>query len=70
MSRGITVEHKGYILQQGSTCPHYMIFKLDTGEWCMHSQCTKYLSEEEAREHIELYLRLIGTPEIFEGEEE
>ena len=68
--KGIIVEHKGYILQQGSTCPHYMIFEADTGKWCMHAQCTEYLTEEKARECIELYLKLIGTPEIFEGDEE
>ena len=68
--KGITVEHKGYILQQGSTCPHYMIFKADKGGCCMHAQCTEYLTEEGAREHIEMYLKLIGTPEIFEGDDE
>ena len=54
--RGITVEHNGYVLQQGSTCPHYMIFEADTQEMVMHCSCTKYLTEEQAREHIEWFL--------------
>lgn len=70
MPKGITVEHKGYVLQQGKHSPHYMIFDAKTNKCVMHCSCTRYLTEEQAREHIELYLRLIGTPEIFEEEEE
>ena len=54
--KGIIVEHKGYILQQGSTCPHYMIFKADTNECVMHCSCTKHLTEEQAREHIDIFV--------------
>ena len=59
-TKGITVEHKGYILQQGRYNPHYMIFKADTKEMVMHCSCTRYLTEEEARNHIEW---LIGLKE-------
>lgn len=54
--KGITVEHKGYILQQGSTCPHYMIFDAKTNEMVMHCSCTKYITEEEAKKHIEWFI--------------
>ena len=57
-NRGITVEHKGYILQQGSTCPHYMILKADTNERVLHASCTKYLTEEEAKKHIENFIKI------------
>lgn len=56
--KGIIVEHKGYILQQGSTCPHYMIFKADTNECVMHCPYTKYLTEEQAREHIDEFVKI------------
>jgi hypothetical protein len=58
MKRGIVVEHKGYILQQGSYSPHYMIFKADTNECVMHCSCTKYLTEEQAIEHIDRFIEI------------
>ena len=58
MKRGITVEHKGYILQQGSYSPHYMIFDAKTNECVMHCSCTKYLTEEQAREHIDRFVEI------------
>lgn len=65
--QGIAVEHKGYILQQSSYCPHYMILKADTKEMVLHASCTQYLTEEEAKKHIENYLKL---KDIDWGEEE
>ena len=56
--QGVTVEHRGYILQQGSTSPHYMIFKADNHERVLHASCTKYLSKDEAKKHIDNYLKL------------
>lgn len=57
-SKGITVEHKGFILQQGSYNPHYMIFEADTNKMVMHCSCTKYLTEEEAKQHIEWFINM------------
>lgn len=64
------VEYKGYILQQSDYNHHYMIFKADTKEGCSHVSYTKPLTEEEAKGCIDLYLKLIGTPEIFEEDDE
>jgi hypothetical protein len=58
MKKGITVEYKGYILQQGSTSPHYMIFDAKTNEMLMHCSCTKYLTEEQAKEHIDRFIEI------------
>jgi hypothetical protein len=58
MKKDITVEHKGYILHQSGYCPHYMIFKADTGEMVLHASCTKYLTETEAKKHIENFFIL------------
>ena len=65
---GICVEHKGYILQQSNYNYHYMIFKADTEEWCMHCAYTKPLTEDEARDRIDLYIELISTRGLFEDE--
>ena len=56
-----TYEHKGYILEQTSYNWHYMIFKKDTGQWVCHAQCKKKLTEEEAKQSIECYLKLINS---------
>jgi hypothetical protein len=58
MKRGIVVEHKGYILQQGSYSPHYMIFDAKTNECVMHCSCTKYLTEKQAIEHIDRFIEI------------
>lgn len=52
----MTVEHKGYVLQQSDYNNHYMVFK--DGRWVCHASCTKKLTGEEAREHIERFIEL------------
>lgn len=53
-----TYEHRGYILQQSSYNWHYFIFDGKTEQAVLHAQCTSKLTEEEAREHIDNFLRL------------
>jgi hypothetical protein len=55
-----TYEHRGYILQQSSYNWHYFIFDGKTEQAVLHAQCTSKLTEEEARERIDGYLKLIG----------
>ena len=56
--KGITVEHKGFILQQGSHSTHYMLFDANTERLLMFCSCTAYLTEEEAKEHIEHFIKI------------
>ena len=49
--------HMGYVLQQAAN-NHYLIIDGDSGKVCMHAACTEELTEETAKEHIEMYLRL------------
>ena len=56
--QGITVEHKGFILKQGSHSTHYMIFDANTRKMVMHCSCKKRLTEDEAKEHIDLFIEV------------
>mgnify|MGYP003457598489 FL=1 len=52
-----TYEHKGYTLQQTSYNWHYMIIK-DNRMVC-HCPCTYKLTEEQAKEKIDLFIELL-----------
>ena len=52
----IVVEHKGYTLQQSGYNNHFMIIK-DNKIVC-HAQYNKKLTEQEAKEKIDLFLKL------------
>ena len=57
----MTVEHRGYILQQSEYNNHYMIIYdngIDNPRMVLHASCTKPLTEEEAKEHIDNYLMM------------
>lgn len=54
----MTVEHRGYVLQQSDYNHHYMIIDKAKEEWVLHASCTEPLTEKEAREHIDNFLRL------------
>ena len=49
-------EHNGYILQQSSYNNHYMIFEAESGKLVLHVSCESKLTEEEAKERIDLYI--------------
>ena len=53
-------KHKGYVLQQTSYNWHYLIFDLESGQCVLHASCTSKLTEEEAKERIEAFLKLRG----------
>ncbi len=67
MSDTFTYEHKGYILQQTSYNWHYMIIDPKTDRMVLHAACTEKLTEDEAKEAIEGYLKLT---QIDWGEDE
>ena len=57
---GISVTHKGYTLVQSGYSTHYAIFENATKRFVMHSQYTKRLTEETAKEHIENFIKFTG----------
>lgn len=56
-------EHKGYVLQQTSYNWHYLIFDAESGQCLLHASCTAKLTEEEAKDHIERFLKERGHHE-------
>ena len=50
------VEYKGYTLQQSAYNNHYMIIR--GGRMVCHAQYDKKLSEEEAKEKIDIFIEL------------
>ena len=65
----MVIEHKGYVLRQSEYNNHYMIFK--DGKMVCHAQCTKSLTEKEAKENIDFFLDLMNgkiTPKERGGE--
>lgn len=58
-----TYEHKGYTLQQTSYNWHYMIIK--DGKMVCHCPCTYKLTEEQAKEKIDLFIKIQTMPMLF-----
>ena len=59
MAKEYRYEHRGYELVQTSYNWHYVILESQSGRTVAHSSCTVQLTEEEAKQHIENYLKQV-----------
>jgi hypothetical protein len=56
-------EHKGYRLIQTSFNWHYVIVNMESSKVCINASCSKKLTEQEAKAHIEWYIASIRDAE-------